>query len=274
MVYLTRKVPPLSTATPIPVRSPLTSALAGATAVLIGGSSGIGLAAGVLLRSVGARVVLVGRDPDRLAAAVSRVRSAGPDGDADDAVLAVAGDGGDERVLAEAFDRAGQVDHVYVTAGGVGGTGPVTELSVDRIRTSFDSRLGAAFTAARAAATRLPAGGSLTFSSGILVVRPAPGMSAPLSVAGAVETLTTALAVELAPARLRVNAIRYGRIDTPLLRSVPGHDTDDAIAAAGSTTPLGRVGTAEEAAATALFLMANNYVTGQIVTVDGGETLT
>lgn len=264
----------MSTAAPIPVRSPLTSALAGATAVLIGGSSGIGLAAGVLLRSVGARVVLVGRDPDRLAAAVSRVRSAGPDGDADDAVLAVAGDGGDERVLAEAFDRAGQVDHVYVTAGGVGGTGPVTELSVDQIRTSFDSRLGAAFTAARAAATRLPAGGSLTFSSGILVVRPAPGMTAPLSLAGAVETLTTALAVELAPARLRVNAIRYGRIDTPLLRSVPGHDTDDAIAAAGATTPLGRVGTAEEAAATALFLMANNYVTGQIITIDGGETLT
>ncbi|MFB9840305.1 SDR family NAD(P)-dependent oxidoreductase, partial [Actinoallomurus acaciae] len=90
----------MSTATPIPVRSPLTSALSGTTAVLIGGSSGIGLAAGVLLRSVGARVVLVGRDPGRLEAAVSRVRSASPG----DAVLAGAGDGGDEQTLAEAFD--------------------------------------------------------------------------------------------------------------------------------------------------------------------------
>jgi NAD(P)-dependent dehydrogenase (short-subunit alcohol dehydrogenase family) len=106
------------------------------------------------------------------------------------------------------------------------------------------------------------------------VVRPAPGMTAPLSVAGAVETLTKALAVELAPARLRVNTVRFGRIDTPLLRSRPGLDSDDAIAAAGSTAPLGRFGTAEEAAASALFLMANNYVTGQIITVDGGETLT
>ncbi|MGI5155952.1 SDR family oxidoreductase [Microbispora sp. CA-102843] len=264
-----------STATPIPVRSPLTSALSGTTAVLIGGSSGIGLAAGVLLRSVGARVVLVGRDPDRLKAAVSRVRGASPAEDPADAVLGVSGDGGDEQTLAEAFDRAGHVDHVYVTAGGISGAGPLTGLSADDIRATLGSGpLQTAFATARAAATRLPAGGSLTFSSGILVVRPAPGMTVPLSLAGAVETLTKALAVELAPARVRVNTVRYGRIDTPLLRSLPGLDSDDAIAAAGSTAPLGRFGTAEEAAATAVFLMANNYVTGQVVTVDGGETLT
>jgi NAD(P)-dependent dehydrogenase (short-subunit alcohol dehydrogenase family) len=259
----------MSTATAIPVRSPLTSALSGTTAVLIGGSSGIGLAAGVLLRSVGARVVLVGRDPDRLKAAAARVRSANPAGDG---VFEVAGDGGDEQVLAEAFDRAGHVDHVLVTAGGMSGVGPLAGLSAADLRATFD-RLRALFATARAAATRLPAGGSLTFSSGILVVRPLPGMTAPLSVAGAVETFTRALAVELAPARLRVNAVRFGRIDTPLLRSLPGLDSDDAIAAAGSAVPLGRFGTAEEAAASALFLMANTYVTGQVITVDGGETL-
>ena len=263
----------MSAAVPIPVRPPLPGALSGTTALLIGGSSGIGLAAGVLLRSVGARVVLVGRDPDRLEAAAARVRGAGPAGEPGDAVLAIPGDGGDERTLDEAFGRAGQVDHVLVTAGGVSGAGPLTGLSADDIRVAFSARLQAAFAAARAAATRLPAGGSLTFSSGILVVRPAPGMTAPLSVAGAVETLTRALAVELAPARVRVNAVRFGRIDTPLLRSRPGLGSDDAIAAAGSAAPLGRFGTAEEAAAAALFLMANNYVTGQIITVDGGETL-
>ncbi|MFG1861360.1 SDR family oxidoreductase [Microbispora bryophytorum] len=306
----------MSTATPVPVRSPLPGTLSGTTALLIGGSSGIGLAAAVLLRSVGARVVLVGRDPDRLKAAVSRVRAvfplrdvsglravsplrdvsgprdiseprdvsglhdvsglrgAGPAEDPDDAVLGVTGDGGDEQTLAEAFDRAGHVDHVYVTAGGISGAGPLTGLSAEDIRTTLGSgSLQTAFTVARAAAARLPAGGSLTFSSGILVVRPYPGMTVPLSAAGAVETLTKALAVELAPARVRVNTVRYGRIDTPLLRSLPGLDSDDAIAAAGTSTPLGRFGTAEEAAATAVFLMANNYVTGQVITVDGGETL-
>lgn len=264
----------MSTAAPIPVRSPLPGALSGTTALLVGGSSGIGLAAGIALRSVGARVVLVGRDPDRLKAAASRVRSASPAGEPGDTVLEVPGDGGDEQTLAAAFNKAGHVDHVLVTAGGSSGAGSLTGLSADDIRTAFSSRLQAAFAAARAAATRLPPGGSLTFSSGILVVRPAPGMAAPLSAAGAVETLTRALAVEFAPARLRVNAVRFGRIDTPLLRSRPGLDSDDAIAAAGSATPLGRFGTAGEAAASALFLMSNSYITGQVITVDGGETLT
>ena len=67
--------------------------------------------------------------------------------------------------------------------------------------------------------------------------------------------------------------VSSGRTDTPLLRSAPMMDTDEGVAAAGATWPLGRFGTAEEAAATALFLMANNYMTGQIVTVDGGETI-
>ncbi|MER5522188.1 SDR family oxidoreductase [Streptomyces sp. NPDC002763] len=263
----------MTTAPPIPVRSPLSGGLSGSTAVLVGASSGIGLAAGLLLRSVGARVVLVGRDPDRLKAAVSRVRDANPADDPDDAVLAVAGDGGDERVLAEAFDRAGHVDHVFVTAGGLSGRGHVTALSADDLRATFDSLLQRAFAIARTSASRLPAGGSLTFSSGILVARPLPGMAAPLSAAGAVETLTRALAVELAPVRVRVNTVRFGRIDTPLLRSLPGLDSDEAVTAAGSAVPVGRFGTAEEAAGTALFLMANNYVTGQILTVDGGETL-
>ncbi|WP_234343858.1 SDR family oxidoreductase [Streptomyces sp. NRRL F-5123] len=264
----TRSAPTASSPSPMPVRTPLPSALAGTTAVLVGGTSGIGLAAGVLLRTVGARVVLVGRDPGRLRAAAARLP-----GRASGDVLEVAGDGGDERVLAEAFDLAGEVDHVLVTAGGIAGAGPLAALTAEGIRTALDSRLQAAFAAARIAAARLPAGGSLTFSSGILVARPAPGMTAPLSAAGAVETLTKALAVELAPSRRRVNAVRFGRIDTPLWRSHPGMDSDAAIAAAGATHPLGRFGTPEEAASAALFLMANPYMTGQVLTLDGGETL-
>lgn len=66
-----------------------------------------------------------------------------------------------------------------------------------------------------------------------------------------------------------MNTIRFGRIDTPLLRSVPGMESDEAVANTGSTFPLGRPG----AAAEALFVMANNYLTGQVITIDGGETM-
>ncbi|MEV4018676.1 SDR family oxidoreductase [Nonomuraea angiospora] len=256
---------------PVPVRSPLPTGLAGSTVVLIGGTSGIGLSAGVLLGGVGARVVLVGRDQARLAAAVDRVRDAA--GGRADSVLGVSADGSDEDALAEVFEQAGQVDHVLVTAGGLSGAGPVTELSHDDLRSVLDARLWGAVAAARLAANRLPAGGSITFTSGTYVVRPVPGMTGPLAAVGAVETFTRALAVELAPKRLRVNAIRYGSFDTPLLRTISGLDGDAAVAKAGEGSPLGRFGTAEEAAASALFVMANNYVTGQVITVDGGQSL-
>lgn len=250
------------TALPIPVRSPLPTGLAGSTVVIVGGTSGIGLAAGELLRDVGARVVLVGRDKARLDAAVEKIGA-----------LGVAADGADEDALAAVFDQAGSVDHVLVTAGGISGVGPVTQVSADDVRAAFESRVWGAFAAARVASTRLPAGGSITLSSGIYTIRPVPGMTGPLSAVGAVETFTGALAVELAPRRLRVNAVRYGSFDTPLMRGASGLTTDEAMAAAGSSAPLGRYGTAHEAAASALFLMSNPYVTGQVITVDGGQSL-
>src|ERR1700761_1327285 len=116
MVYLRGSVMTTLGTAPVPVRSPLPAGLAGSTVVIIGGSSGIGLAAGSLLHGTGARVVLVGRDQARLNGAADRIRTQdGPE------VLAAPADGGDEQALARIFDRAGSIHHGLVPAGGPGG---------------------------------------------------------------------------------------------------------------------------------------------------------
>lgn len=256
----------VTTLAPVPISSPLPAGLEGRTVAIVGGSSGIGLAAGALLASVGARVALVARDPGRLAAAVDRVRTTGA------SVLGITADGTDEDDLDRALDQAGAVEHVLVTAGGFG-VGALLDTPREQVRDVVDGRLWGAYGAARAAARRLPAGGSITFSSGVYLARPIPGASAAIAAIGAVEGLTRALAVELAPRRLRVNAIRYGVVDTPLSRGSMGLADDAAVAAAGQGAPLGRFGTPEEAASAALFLMANNFVTGTVLTIDGGQSL-
>ncbi|GAA2852328.1 SDR family oxidoreductase [Nonomuraea rubra] len=256
-----------TTLAPMPVTSPLPSALEGRTVLIVGGSSGIGLAAGALLTSVGARVALLARDPARLAAAVDRLRTT-PGA----SVTGVAGDGTAEDVLEQALDQAAPVDHVLVTAGALS-TGALLDTPRDQVREAVEGRIWGAYATARAAARRLPAGGSITFSSGHYLTRPIPGASAAIASIGAIEGLTRALAVELAPRRLRVNAIRFGVVDTPLARGALGLADDTAVAAAGQGTPLGRFATAEEAASAALFLMANNIMTGTVVTVDGGQAL-
>ncbi|MGW4802058.1 SDR family oxidoreductase [Nonomuraea sp. NPDC004297] len=256
-----------TTLAPMPIASPLPAALKERGVLIVGGSSGIGLAAAALLTGLGARVTLIARDPARLSAAVDGLRAT-PGA----SVLGVAGDGTDEAVLEQAIERAGQVDHVLVTAGSLA-VGALLDTPHQQVREAVEGRIWGAYGAARAVARHLPAAGSLTLSSGLYVTRPIAGAAASIAGIGAVEALTRALAVELAPRRLRVNAIRYGVVDTPLSRAAMGAPDAAAMAAAGAAAPLGRFATADEAASAVLFLMANNFVTGTVVTVDGGQSL-
>ncbi|MCX4761523.1 SDR family oxidoreductase [Streptomyces sp. NBC_01275] len=258
--------------TPVPIRSPLPTALAGQNVLIVGGSSGIGLAAARLLGAAGAGLLLVARDETRLKEAADSLADATP-------VRTLAADVTDESALAQAFERAGPLDHVLLTAGAAA-RAPLAEADRSRVQGDFDVRFWGGYATARAAAERLPAGGSITFMSGVYTVRPVAGAAAAIASGAACEGLARALAVELAPRRVRVNAVRAGIVDTPPLRRRLGAaaqasdaQADAVVAAAGRHLPLGRFGTAEEAAAAAVFVMANPYVTGSVVTVDGGQSL-
>jgi len=179
--------------------------LAGKKVVVVGGSSGIGLAAAELARSEGADVVIASRNAERLKAVAGKIGA-----------TAVATDVTSDESVADLFRSCGSIDHVVVTAAQLA-TGPFKTVSMDEVRITMESKFWGAWRVARAAEFRT--GGSLTLVSGYFSIRPRPGVAIVAAVNGALESLTRALALELAP--IRVNAVSPGTIDTPLRASMP-----------------------------------------------------
>jgi NAD(P)-dependent dehydrogenase (short-subunit alcohol dehydrogenase family) len=235
--------------------------LANNTVVILGGSSGIGLATAKAAKAEGARVVITGRSPDRLQAAKA---SLGGD------VKTVALDVVDEAGTQALFNELERVDHVFITAGAVLFDSKLASAS-ESIRSALDIRFWGAFNAAKFATTRIGAGGSITFMSGAAAIRPIRGASVATASCAAVEAFARALAVDMAP--VRVNAIQPGLIDTPFLNTL-GERRQAFIAEYSKRLPVGRPGQPEEVADAVLFLMKNGFVTGITLTIDGGGVLT
>ncbi|MFJ7157222.1 SDR family oxidoreductase [Streptomyces sp. NPDC101118] len=235
--------------------------LTGKKIVIIGGTSGIGFAVARQALAAGADVVVASSSQERVDAAAGRLG-----GRAEGRRLDVA----DDDAIAAFFGRVGEFDHLVYTAGESLLIKPLADTTPQEARGVFERRFWGAFLSAKHAAPRLRDGGSITFSSGVLAVRPLSGTALAAGITGGVEALSRALAVELAP--LRVNVIRPGVISTELWDgSVP--DPEGFLEGAGSALLTRRVGTAEEAAAAYLFALSNGYVTGTTVAVDGGAAL-
>jgi NAD(P)-dependent dehydrogenase (short-subunit alcohol dehydrogenase family) len=235
--------------------------LANNTVVILGGSSGIGLATAKAARSEGARTIITGRSRERLAAAEKELG-----GDIRTVALDVADEAGTRALFSE-IDR---VDHVFITAGTVL-FDPKLAPDTASLHPALDMRFWGAFYAAKFAATKMRAGGSITFMSGTTAIRPLRGASVATASCGAVEAFARSLAVDLAP--IRVNTIQPGLVDTPFL-DVLGDRRTAIIAEYSKRLPVGRPGRPEEIADAVLFLMKNAFVTGITLTVDGGGLLT
>lgn len=231
------------------------------TVVVLGGSSGIGLATARAARAAGARVIISARGAERLAAAARELG---------EGVGTVVLDAADEAGTADFFAGLDSLDHLFITAGTLvldSRLAPATAT----LAPALETRFWGAVHAARYAAPKMRAGGSITFMSGTAGRRPLPGAAVATASCGAVDALARALALDLAP--LRVNTIQPGYVDTPLFDDLFGAERDAILAAAGARLPVGRIGRPEEIADAVLFLMGNGYVTGINLVVDGGGLL-
>jgi NAD(P)-dependent dehydrogenase (short-subunit alcohol dehydrogenase family) len=230
--------------------------LQGAHVVVVGGSSGIGLAAAQLAKRQGATITIAGRSPERLAAAQRTLGEA----------RTVVADIADEAAVQDIFSGISRIDHVVISAGNLG-NGRIVQNDIATLRRIVDERIFGVVYVVRQAAPRIQQG-SITFTSGGLSSRPRVGAAMFTAMLAAVEALAPALALELAP--IRVNAVTPGLIDTPLLNAAYGAERDTLVKNRAAALPGKRIGTAEEVAQLMLMLMTNAYVNGAVLHVDGG----
>jgi NAD(P)-dependent dehydrogenase (short-subunit alcohol dehydrogenase family) len=233
--------------------------LAGQTVVVIGGSSGIGLATARRARRAGAEVILTGRDPDR----VHRVGI-------ELGARISAFDATDFDRLRRFFDELSLIDHVLVT-----GPGPyyaaLADFDIAAARRDVDAHLLLPIEVARYAVGKVSAGGCLLFMGGTGGRHPAPGLTLISALTAALPALTKNLALELAP--IRVNLIAAGFVDTPLSAALLGDQLESRRAQLRATLPIRRVVDPADVATLAVEVMTNTALTGATYDIDGGQQL-
>src|SRR6202040_2853157 len=232
--------------------------LAGKKVVVVGGSSGIGLATAELARREGAAVIVASRNVDRLDAGAARLNP----------IAIPAGVTSDESI-ASLFRRCGPVDHVVVTAAQLR-SGPFKTVSMEDVRATMESKFWGAWRVARSAEIR--PGGSLTLVSGFLSIRPRPNSAIVGAANGAIESLAGSPGLELAP--VRVNCVSPGIIDTPIRAAMPEAARREMLAKTAASLPVGWVGLGEDIAQQIVAFMTIGFMTGSIVYLDGGALVT
>lgn len=235
--------------------------LNGKKIILLGGSSGIGLAVAKAAANEGAAVIIVSSNQKRIDEALKQL----PEN-----TLGYAVDLSKEQNIKAFFSEMSSFDHLVYTAGENINLGIINETEVDFAKQYFNLRYWGAFTAVKYAQQKLNAGGSICLTGGIASQRPGKGWSLGASICAAMEGFTRAMAVELAP--IRVNLVSPGVVKTNLWNSLSDQDREG-MYESGANLPVGRVGEAEDVAQTFLYLMKQNYGTGQVITVDGGAVL-
>lgn len=235
--------------------------LSGKKVVIIGASSGIGLATAKTAAEAGAKVTLVGRNSASLEKAVEEVGYGSQ---------AIAADVADEDAIAHLFQQVGTLDHLVTTAANLA-YAPIQEFDSKAAQAIIASKILGPFYAVKHAAPHMSKEGSITFFSGVAAWKPMPGASMVAAANGALAAFARSLAVELAP--IRVNVVSPGVVETPSWNEMPEEERHAFFENLGKQLPSRRVGQPNDLADAVLFLMQNDFTTGTVLHVDGGHRL-
>jgi NAD(P)-dependent dehydrogenase (short-subunit alcohol dehydrogenase family) len=226
--------------------------------VVVGGTSGMGLAIARLAALRGAVVTVASRSPEKVAAAASELGVVGRPLDTTS-----------EDSVRDFFEATGAIDHLVVTGSAVR-TGSLQDASLADGEFTFRSKFFGPYLCAKHA--RIKSTGSITLFSGILSRRPGKNDAVLSGVNAAVEAMGRALARDLAP--VRVNTVSPGMTSgTGAYTAMPEAARLGMYASIAARLPVGRVGTADDVAKATLMLMTNGFVTGVTLDVDGGGVL-
>jgi NAD(P)-dependent dehydrogenase (short-subunit alcohol dehydrogenase family) len=231
------------------------------TVVVIGGSAGIGLETARRARAEGAKLILTGRNPERLQRAASELG----------ALSTAAFDATDSAALDCFFgELPAVIDHVMVTAGRPY-YGRLADMDFEQVRREIDAHLLLVLQIARLSSHKIRPGGTLLFMGGTGARRPGIGLAIASTLTAALPALAANLALELAP--VRVNVIAAGFVDTPLSASLLGDELENRRNQLRATLPIQRVVQPADVAALAVHIMTNTALTGATYDVDGGQQL-
>lgn len=229
--------------------------------LVIGGTSGIGLGVATAVAERGGVPIVASRHQ----VSVDRALAALPD-----SARGLTVDLADPAALAHFADEVGPIEHLVFTAGEPLQMYSLADITATAIGDLFGTRFAGQLQTVCAFAPRITAGGSITLTSGNAAEKPNLGVL-PAAVCGAISAMTRAFAVELTP--LRVNAVAPGPIDTPLWSALAPEEREVIYAQFAQQLPAGRMGAVTDTALAYIYLMEQEFGTGQVLTVDGGATL-